>query len=279
MSENVQDIRASRKLHHKSNGKQESRIISCWRNLSGGKYPKKCLLWSLIITVTICYRIHATELQGPDNIFRKLWKKYFKVVTSTKNFWDCKYVVKEWKSTTSVIIFFIILVFFLIILVFFLWFLRKLARHYFSDMAKNPILLRAMFMYMLQIVCLYTVLGHWHPYYYVNIGQFNSINSPDISWQNNKFNKVKCIQNKSFVWHGRSGKMASASEVSPWIWSCRNQRSNTCWRQTPSGKRREGGKDQLARGLKGEWRGLWHGFWHLEKKLQQEKWRRNVNWM
>ena len=47
--------------------------------------------------------------------------------------------------------------------------------------------------------------------------------------------------------------MASASEGSPWIWSCRNQRSNTCWRQTPSGKRREGGKDQLVRELKGEW--------------------------
>ena len=139
-----------------------------------------------------------------------------------------------------------------------MWFLRKLARHYFSDMTKNPILLRAICSYIcccMQIFCLYTVLGHWHPYYYVNIGQSNSINSPDISWQN-KFNEVKCIQKKSFVWHGSSGKMASASEGSPWIWSCRNQRSNTCWRQTPSGKREEGRKDQLARGLKGEWRGL-----------------------
>ena len=38
-------------------------------------------------------------IQRPDNIFRTLWKKYFKVVTSVKNFWDCKYVVEEWKST------------------------------------------------------------------------------------------------------------------------------------------------------------------------------------
>ena len=55
-------------------------------------------------------RAHAhTEahafIQRPDNTFRTLWKKYFKVVTSAKNFWDCKYVVEEWKSTTSVIIF------------------------------------------------------------------------------------------------------------------------------------------------------------------------------
>ena len=42
---------------------------------------------------------------------------------------------------------------------------------------------------------------------------------------------------KSFVWLGRSGKMASASEGSPGIWSCRNQRSNRCWRQTPKKKR------------------------------------------
>ena len=63
--------------------------------------------------------------------------------------------------------------------------------------------------------------------------------------------------------------MTSASEGSPWIWSCQNQQSNTCWRQTPSGKRREGGKDQLARGLKGEWRGLWHSFW--KKKISLTK--------
>ena len=128
----------------------------------------------------------------------------------------------------------------------------------------------------MQIFCLYTVLGHWHPYYYVNIGQSNSINFPDISWQTIKFNVVKCIQKKSFVWHVRSGKMASASEGSSWIWSCRNQRSNTCWRETPSGKRREGGKNQLARGLKGEWRRLWDDFWHLEKryskKSEREMW-------
>ena len=54
-------------------------------------------------------------LHGPDNIFQTLWKKYFKVVTSAKNFWDCKYVAEEWKSTTSVIIFFSLA---LIILVF-----------------------------------------------------------------------------------------------------------------------------------------------------------------
>ena len=65
--------------------------------------------------------------------------------------------------------------------------------------------------------------------------------------------------------------MASASDGSPWIWSCRNQRSNTCWRQTSSGKKGEVGKDQLKRGLKGEWRGLWHGFWHLEKKFAARK--------
>ena len=45
-------------------------------------------------------------IQGTDNIFRTLWKKYFKVVTSAKNISDFKYVVEEWKSTTSVIIFF-----------------------------------------------------------------------------------------------------------------------------------------------------------------------------
>ena len=55
------------------------------------------------------------SVQGPDNIFQTLWKKYFKVVTSAKNFWDCKYVVEEWKSTNSVIIFFSLA---LIILVF-----------------------------------------------------------------------------------------------------------------------------------------------------------------
>ena len=41
--------------------------------------------------------------------------------------------------------------------------------------------------------------------------------------------------------------MASASEGSPWIWSCRNHRSNTCWRQTSSGKRREGGKRSIGK--------------------------------
>ena len=53
--------------------------------------------------------LHAyVDVQGPDNIFRTLWKKYFKVVTSVKNFWDCKYVVEEWKSTISEIIFFLV---------------------------------------------------------------------------------------------------------------------------------------------------------------------------
>ena len=56
-----------------------------------------------------------SKLQGPDNIFPTLWKKYFKVVTSAKNFLDCKYVVEEWKSTTNVIISFSLA---LIILVF-----------------------------------------------------------------------------------------------------------------------------------------------------------------
>ena len=61
------------------------------------------------------YHINGLHQQGPDNIFRELWKKHFKVVTGAKNFWDCKYVVEEWKSTTSVIIFFSLA---LIILVF-----------------------------------------------------------------------------------------------------------------------------------------------------------------
>ena len=43
--------------------------------------------------------------------------------------------------------------------------------------------------------------------------------------------------------------MTSASERSPWIWSCWNQRSTTCWRQTPSGKRR-GGRWLLTSGEK-----------------------------
>ena len=41
--------------------------------------------------------------------------------------------------------------------------------------------------------------------------------------------------------------MASASEGSPWIWSCRNQRSNTCWRQTPSGKKKRGRKRSIGK--------------------------------
>ena len=57
----------------------------------------------------------------------------------------------------------------------------------------------------MQIFCLYTVLGHWHPYYYVNKGQSNSINSPDISWQNS-LKKVKCIQKKSFFGTQEAGR-------------------------------------------------------------------------
>ena len=37
----------------------------------------------------------------------------------------------------------------------------------------------------------------------------------------------------------------SASEGSPSIWSCRNQRSNTCCRQTPSGKKKRGRKRSI----------------------------------
>ena len=92
-----------------------------------------------------CHESNMVAYRGPTIFFGYFEKKYFKVVTSAKKFWDCKYVVGEWKSTTSVIIFFSLA---LIILVF-CDFCENLRDTIFRTWQKNLILFRAMFMYML----------------------------------------------------------------------------------------------------------------------------------
>ena len=66
MSENVQDIRKSYKVHHKTCGKLESRIISRRTYTCRGKNPKRHLSGRLIFNTTIFYsnsELYTEEMQ------------------------------------------------------------------------------------------------------------------------------------------------------------------------------------------------------------------------
>ena len=64
----------------------------------------------------------------------------------------------------------------------------------------------------MQIFSLYTVLGNWRPYYYVNIGKSNSLNSPDISWQNN-FNEVNAFKRSRLFGTEEAGRWFSIRRI------------------------------------------------------------------